>query len=163
MLLDAAGQAGTQGDRSGASLPEVSRGQAHARAQAASARARELRQQAERVLADAQALQRVIANGRRKRRSSPAYREWLKRSAYARLQARLETMPVIEQAKGVIMAESRCGEAEAFEVLRQASQRSNIPVRDLAARIVAKAAGTAPPGPAEVKHASQGEVSRPRS
>ena len=30
-------------------------------------------------------------------------------SAYARLQARLETMPVIEQAKGILMAQQRCG------------------------------------------------------
>jgi AmiR/NasT family two-component response regulator len=53
-------------------------------------------------------------------------------------------MPVIEQAKG-IMSRSRCGQAQAFDMLRRASQRSNLPVRDLAARIVAKAAGIAPP------------------
>jgi len=55
--------------------------------------------------------------------------------------ARLQTMPVIEQAKGVIMAQSHCGGAEAFEILRRVSQRSNVPVRELAAQIVAKAAG----------------------
>jgi hypothetical protein len=69
-----------------------------------------------------------------------------RRPSCTRLLARLETMPVIEQAKGIIMAQSRCGEAEAFDMLRRASQRSNIPVRDLAARVVAEAAGTAPPG-----------------
>jgi AmiR/NasT family two-component response regulator len=53
----------------------------------------------------------------------------------------LQTMPVIEQAKGIIMAQSRCAEAETFEILRRASQRSNVPVRELAAQIVAKAAG----------------------
>src|SRR5262249_40819792 len=51
-----------------------------------------------------------------------------------------ESMPVIEQAKGIIMAQSRCGEAQAFDLLRRASQRSNVPVRELAAQIVAKAA-----------------------
>jgi AmiR/NasT family two-component response regulator len=55
--------------------------------------------------------------------------------------ARLQTMPVIEQAKGIIMAQSRCGEAAAFETLRRASQHSNLPVRELAAQIVAKATG----------------------
>jgi AmiR/NasT family two-component response regulator len=35
----------------------------------------------------------------------------LKRSECAWLLARLETMPVIEQAKGIIMAQSRCGQA----------------------------------------------------
>jgi AmiR/NasT family two-component response regulator len=47
-------------------------------------------------------------------------------------------MPVIEQAKGIIMAQSRCGQAEAFDLLRRASQRGNVPVRDLAAQLVAK-------------------------
>jgi len=64
-------------------------------------------------------------------------------SAYARLQARLESMPVIEQAKGIIMA--RCGwpEDQAFDALRRASQRRNIKVRDLAAQIVAQTARSA--------------------
>lgn len=47
---------------------------------------------------------------------------------------------MIEQAKGIIMAQSGCGEAEAFDMLRRASQRSNVPVRELAARIVAQTA-----------------------
>ena len=54
------------------------------------------------------------------------------RSELARLQACLDTMPVTEQAKG-IMAESGCGDAEAFDHLRQTSQRRNAPVRDLPA------------------------------
>jgi hypothetical protein len=60
----------------------------------------------------------------------------LQRSPYARLLARLETMPVIEQAKGIVMAQSQCGEAEAFDILRRASQRSNVPVRELAAALI---------------------------
>jgi hypothetical protein len=35
------------------------------------------------------------------------------------------------------MAQSHCGDAQAFDLLRRASQRSNVPLRDLAARIVA--------------------------
>jgi GAF domain-containing protein len=45
-------------------------------------------------------------------------------------------MPVIEQAKGVLMAQHGCGPDEAFELLRRASQRFNVPARVLAARLV---------------------------
>jgi AmiR/NasT family two-component response regulator len=69
----------------------------------------------------------------------------LERSPHARLLARLQTMPVIEQAKGVIIAQSHCAEAEAFDMLRRASQRCNVPVRELAARIVASTRGAAAP------------------
>jgi hypothetical protein len=62
----------------------------------------------------------------------------LQYSAYARLQARLASMPVIEQAKGIIMAQSGWPEEKAFDVLRRASQRENTKVRDLAARVVAQ-------------------------
>ena len=45
-------------------------------------------------------------------------------------------MPVIEQAKGVIMAQRGCGPEEAFDLLRRASQRTNIKLHALAAQIV---------------------------
>ncbi len=118
----------------------------------------ELRQQTEHALARAQAVQRITADARGERWSSPAGRELLQRSECARLLARLATMPVIEQAKGIIMAQSHCGQAEAFDLLRRASQRSNVPVRDLAAQIVATAAGTATPAPRPDR---QGPASRP--
>jgi AmiR/NasT family two-component response regulator len=35
-------------------------------------------------------------------------------------------MPVIEQAKGIIMAQQRCGPEEAFDLLRRVSQDSQI-------------------------------------
>ncbi len=62
--------------------------------------------------------------------------ERLRESAFARLQARLETMPVIEQAKGILMAEYRCGPDEAFDLLRRASQSANVKVSVLAAQLV---------------------------
>lgn len=65
-------------------------------------------------------------------------REILHEAAYARLLARLHTMPVIEQAKGILMAESRCTADEAFAMLRAASQRSQVKVRDLAEEIVGR-------------------------
>ena len=45
-------------------------------------------------------------------------------------------MPVIEQAKGILMAQHDCGPDGAFDLLRRASQRFNVPVRVLAARLV---------------------------
>ena len=63
-------------------------------------------------------------------------REVLHDSAFARLQTKHETMPVIEQAKGIIMGQQRCGPREAFDLLRQASQRTNLKVHVLAAQIV---------------------------
>ena len=57
-----------------------------------------------------------------------------------RLVARLQTMPVIEQAKGIVMAQRQCGPDEAFDLLRRASQSANIKVSVLAERIVEQAA-----------------------
>jgi hypothetical protein len=122
--------------------PELEDRLAHASDQAAAIMVRiaGLRQRTEQVLAETRDLRQAIADSRRQRRSSPAGRDLLHRSEYARLLARLDTMPVVEQAKGIIMAQSRCDETEAFDLLRRASQRSNVPVRDLAAQIVASAA-----------------------
>ena len=87
----------------------------------------------------------ALASGRTRR-------EQLHESAYARLRAQLETMPVIEQAKGILIAQTGCGPEEAFDMLRQASQRSNVRVSDLAAAIVQRTvtghpANSAPSGP----------------
>ena len=71
-------------------------------------------------------------------------REKLRDSAFARMQAKLDTMPVIEQAKGVLMAQNRCGPEEAFDLLRRASQRANVKVSVLAGQIVEQVASHAP-------------------
>jgi hypothetical protein len=76
-------------------------------------------------------------------RAGRSRRELLYQSAYARLQARMDTMPVIEQAKGILMAQTGCGAEQAWDMLRRASQRSNIRVRDLASEIVWRAAAPA--------------------
>jgi hypothetical protein len=57
-------------------------------------------------------------------------------SPLVRMKARLATMPVIEQAKGILIAQAGCSPDDAFDLLRRASQRSNVPIRDLAARLV---------------------------
>src|SRR5215467_5073211 len=77
-------------------------------------------------------------------RNGRSQREILHASAFARLQARLETMPVIEQAKGILMAQHRCGPDEAFDLLRRASQSANIRVSVLAAQIVEQIASDEP-------------------
>ena len=90
---------------------------------------------AERLAAAAERLQTTrssLASGRSRR-------EQLHESAYARLRAQLETMPVIEQAKGILVAQTGCSPDEAFAMLRQASQRSNVRVSELAAGIVDRA------------------------
>jgi ANTAR domain len=117
---------------------------AWAQAAAACARSQELQQWTTHVLTKARAARLTGAEARHRRRSSPAGRDLMQQSEYARLLARLESMPVIEQAKGIIMAQSHCGEAQAFDLLRRASQRSNVPVRELAAQIVAKTAQVSP-------------------
>src|SRR5215471_16429294 len=45
-------------------------------------------------------------------------------------------IPVIEQAKGIVMAQRGCRPEEAFDLLRRASQRANVRVYVLAAQIV---------------------------
>ena len=77
-------------------------------------------------------------------RTSRSQREMLHDSAYARLEARLASLPAIEQAKGIIMAQTGCSPDEAFDLLRKASQRGNIPVRELSLAVVARAGDGGP-------------------
>jgi GAF domain-containing protein len=53
------------------------------------------------------------------------------------LRLAMESRAVIEQAKGVLMAQRHVDAEQAFEVLREASQRYNRKLRDIAAGIVA--------------------------
>jgi GAF domain-containing protein len=55
------------------------------------------------------------------------------------LQAAMETRAVIEQAKGIVMAERRCTPDEAFAILSQLSQDTNRKLRDVATTLVADA------------------------
>ena len=109
-------------------------------AMAAHDRARWLIKQSQELRVSARVLAQESADTRRARlngRPSRPQPDMLQRSEYWRLLARLETMPVIEQAKGIIMAHQGCDPEDAFDLLRRASQRSNVPVRELAARLVA--------------------------
>ena len=56
----------------------------------------------------------------------------------------MESRAVIEQAKGVLMAQRHIDAESAFEILRDASQRYNRKLRDIAAGIVESAKGDPP-------------------
>lgn len=60
------------------------------------------------------------------------------------LRSSLTSRAVIYQALGVIMAQERCTQARAFEILRTASQHSNVKLRDIASAIVASVSGEPP-------------------
>jgi hypothetical protein len=83
----------------------------------------------------------------RKAAGPPVARLRVRDTVMGRLQSRLETLPTIEQAKGIIMARSGVSSEEAFDILRRASQRTNVKLRDLAADIVIKAKSERPGGP----------------
>jgi hypothetical protein len=53
-------------------------------------------------------------------------------------------MPVVEQAKGILMAQYGWPEDQAFDALRRVSQHTNVKLRDVAARIVASTVNAAP-------------------
>lgn len=55
------------------------------------------------------------------------------------LRRALASRPVIDQAKGIVMAEQRCDADEAFRVLSRLSQDSNVRVAEVAAAIVYQA------------------------
>lgn len=73
----------------------------------------------------------TLANGR-------AYRQ-AKRLA-AQLEEAMTSRVVIEQAKGILMVTRRCDPDQAFEMLREVSQRSNRKLRDVAGDLVGQAA-----------------------
>lgn len=58
-------------------------------------------------------------------------------TACARLRAELASMPVIEQAKGIVMALRGWPADQALDALRQASQEKSITLQEMAERIVA--------------------------
>jgi hypothetical protein len=58
------------------------------------------------------------------------------------LREAIESRDVIGQAKGILMARENCSAEEAFEILRRASQRENLKLRAIAARLAGQ-----PPSP----------------
>src|ERR1700712_1434808 len=69
-------------------------------------------------------------------------------SEIEQLHRAMETRGVIEQAKGMLMAQRKCTATDAFTMLRTVSMNQNMKLVDLAATIVAAASGH-PVGPDE--------------
>ena len=64
---------------------------------------------------------------------------WEARDLAENLEAAMTSRAVIEQAKGVLMAQRRIDADAAFDLLRKASQRENVKLRIIAQRIVDRA------------------------
>jgi uncharacterized protein YigA (DUF484 family) len=71
------------------------------------------------------------------------------RDLAAQLEQALQSRSVIDQAIGIVMAESRCDADQAFATLTRASNNRNIKLRDLATEIVMRVGGRPPSHPAE--------------
>jgi transcriptional regulator with GAF, ATPase, and Fis domain len=63
------------------------------------------------------------------------------RDLAAQFEDALRSRAVIDQAIGIIMAESRCDASQAFNTLTRASNNRNMKLRDLAAEIVTRVGG----------------------
>ena len=73
---------------------------------------------------------------------------WGAREHIMNLDEAMRSRAVIEQAKGILMAQTNIGPDEAFDVLRRASQRENRKLRDVATELVERTTrGAEPPDP----------------
>ncbi|MGW7412315.1 ANTAR domain-containing protein [Streptomyces sp. NPDC054863] len=62
--------------------------------------------------------------------------EWLRRA--------LETQPVIDMARGMVMAMAPCSQAQAWQVLVEVSQHTNVKLHIVARRLVDSVQGPPP-------------------
>jgi hypothetical protein len=85
-------------------------------------------------------LQQQLGAASEMSRSRRSERESLHASALLRLQDRLENEPVVEQAKGIMVARIGCQPDEALGMMRRAAQQAHVELPDIAAGIVARAA-----------------------
>ncbi|MFH8340685.1 ANTAR domain-containing response regulator [Streptomyces sp. AM6-12] len=77
----------------------------------------------------------------------------LLRLEIAQLRHALDSRPVIDQARGVLMAAHGCTPDQAWEILREASQHSNTKLHRIAAAITASATPDGPPPPEPLRRA----------
>ncbi|MFJ5994003.1 ANTAR domain-containing protein [Streptomyces sp. NPDC092370] len=78
------------------------------------------------------------------------------------LRQAIASRPVIDQARGILMATHGCTSDEAWHILREASQLSNTKLRDVAAAVTASAEADGPPPSAELRTALQRAVAKRR-
>jgi AmiR/NasT family two-component response regulator len=69
-------------------------------------------------------------------RQDRSQRQLARAAGFTRPRAGLGCIPVVEQAKGVVMFRQRCGPEEAFDLLRLASQRGSVRMHVLAVQLV---------------------------
>lgn len=92
--------------------------------------------------------------------AAPADRLHVLEEEVEQLRHALASRPVIDQARGVLMALHACTPDEAWHILREASQLSNTKLRTVAAAVAASAEGDGPPPPAEIRRALRTALSR---
>ncbi|MFK4105820.1 ANTAR domain-containing response regulator [Streptomyces sp. NPDC019531] len=90
----------------------------------------------------------------------PTQRLDLLRTEVEQLRRAIVTRPVIDQARGVLMATHACSSDEAWNVLREASQLSNTKLRKVAAVVTAGAGGGSPLPPPELREALRTAIDR---
>jgi GAF domain-containing protein len=71
---------------------------------------------------------------------------WDAHDLSTRLGEAMKSRATIEQAKGILMGAQRCGPDDAFDLLRRASQRENVKLRDIAQRMIDNIVGPADGG-----------------
>ncbi|MDQ1070816.1 ANTAR domain-containing response regulator [Streptomyces canus] len=84
----------------------------------------------------------------------------LLRTEVEQLRQAIVTRPVIDQARGVLMATHACSSDQAWNVLREASQLSNTKLRKVAAVVTAGAEGGGPLPSPELRQALRTAVER---
>ncbi|MBG0855472.1 ANTAR domain-containing protein [Streptomyces spinoverrucosus] len=76
------------------------------------------------------------------------------------LRRAIASRPVIDQARGILMATHACTSDEAWHILREASQLSNTKLHTVAAAITSGAETDGPPPPEEVRVALRRALAR---
>ncbi|MFD4608413.1 ANTAR domain-containing response regulator [Streptomyces sp. NPDC058440] len=76
------------------------------------------------------------------------------------LRRAMSSRPVIDQARGILMATHACTAEQAWDILREASQRSNTKLHTVAAAIIAGARDDGPAPPQEIRTALRTALAR---
>ncbi|GGX60746.1 ANTAR domain-containing response regulator [Streptomyces anandii] len=82
------------------------------------------------------------------------------REEVEQLREAMVTRPVIDQARGILMAAHSCTPEQAWDILREASQRSNTKLRAVAAAVTAGAVPDGPAPPEGIRKALRTAISR---
>jgi len=81
------------------------------------------------------------------------------RAEVEQLRRAIVSRPAIDQARGVLMATHACTSDQAWDILREASQRSNTKLREVAAAVTAGVRTDGPAPPEELRRALRTAIS----